>query len=380
VATRAELALDPSALDRLRARLADAQLGPRLGDDWEHGVSHAWLTELLADWQRYEPARLQTRLDRMEHRRVELDGLSIHLVQTPGVGPNPLPLVLTHGWPGSFLEYAELVPLLADPASHGADPDDAFVVVTPSLPGFGFSDTPPSALSSRETASLWRRMMNALGHERFVAHGSDLGAGVTGWLARDHGDAVLGIHLATPGLALPRSVEGSHAEQRFAHEVAAWNRREGGYMHEHSTKPATLAAALSDSPAGLAAWVGEKLVAWSSMRADGSPALTRERMLDTLTLYWATGTIAGSLLPYWAFSRHPEALLSPGNPAPTPTAISIFGGERVPFPKPPRELAERFYTVSAWREHERGGHFPALAEPALLAAELRKAFASLRGR
>lgn len=378
--TRAEIALDPSALDRLRARLADAQLGPRLGDDWEHGVSHAWLTELVADWQRYEPASLQTRLDRMEHRRVELDGLSIHLVQTPGVGPNPLPLVLTHGWPGSFLEYAELVPLLADPASHGADSDDAFVVVTPSLPGFGFSDMPPSALSSRETASLWRRMMNALGHGQFVAHGSDLGAGVTGWLARDHGDAVLGIHLATPGLALPRGVKGSHEEQRFAQEVAHWNRLEGGYMHEHSTKPATLAAALSDSPAGLAAWVGEKLVAWSSTRADGSAAMTRERMLDTLTLYWATGTIAGSLLPYWAFSRHPEAQLPPGDPAPTPTAISIFGGERVPFPKPPRELAERFYTVSAWREHECGGHFPALAEPALLAAELRKAFAPLRGR
>ena len=379
VETRAKIALDLLALDRLRARLADAQVGPPLGDDWEHGVSHAWLTELLADWERYEPARLQARLDRMEHHRVELDGLSIHLVQTPGVGPNPLPLVLTHGWPGSFLEYAELVPLLADPARHGADPEDAFVVVTPSLPGFGFSNTPPTALSSRETAGLWRRMMVALGHERFVAHGSDLGAGVTSWLARDHGDAVLGIHLATPGLAVPRSVEGSPEEQRFARAVADWNSREGGYMHEHSTKPATLAAALSDSPAGLAAWVGEKLVAWSSMRSDGSPALTRDRMFETLTLYWATGTIAGSLLPYLAFSRLPEAQLSPGAPAPTPAAISIFGGERVPFPKPPRELAERFHTVSAWREHERGGHFPALAEPALLAADLRDAFAPLRG-
>jgi pimeloyl-ACP methyl ester carboxylesterase len=255
VETRAEIVLDLSALERLRARLADVRLGLRLGEDWEHGVSRAWLTELLADWQRYEPARLQARLDRLEHRRVELDGLSIHLVQTPGVGPDPLPLLLTHGWPGSFLEYAELVPRLADPASDGADFDDAFVVVTPSLPGFGFSDTPPSALSSRETAGLWRRMMNALGHEQFVAHGSDLGAGVTGWLARDHGDAVLGIHLATPGLALPRGVEGSHEEQRFADEVADWNRREGGYMHEHSTKPATLAAALCDSPAGLAAFL-----------------------------------------------------------------------------------------------------------------------------
>ncbi|HEX4115034.1 MAG TPA: epoxide hydrolase N-terminal domain-containing protein, partial [Solirubrobacteraceae bacterium] len=121
VETRAEIALDPSALDRLTARLADARIGPRLGEDWEHGVSHAWLTDLVADWKRYEPARLQARLDRMEHHRVELDGLSIHLVRTPGVGANPLPLVLTHGWPGSFLEYAELVPMLADPARHGAE-------------------------------------------------------------------------------------------------------------------------------------------------------------------------------------------------------------------------------------------------------------------
>ncbi|HEY1778313.1 MAG TPA: epoxide hydrolase [Solirubrobacteraceae bacterium] len=374
------MALDASELDRLTARLADVRLGPRLGDDWEHGVSHSWLTALLADWQRYKPARFQARLDRMEHRRVELDGLSIHLVQTSGVGPNPLALVLTHGWPGSFMEYAELAPMLADPARHGADPEDAFVVVTPSLPGFGFSDTPTTALSSRETAGLWRRMMNALGHEQFVAHGSDLGAGVTGWLAPDHADAVLGIHLATPGLALPRGVEGSPEEQRFANEAAEWNRHEGGYMHEHATKPATLGAALCDSPAGLAAWVGEKLVAWSSMRADGSPAFPRERMLDTLTLYWATQTIAGSLLPYWAFAQHPEAQLPAGDPAPTPTAISIFAGERVPLPKPPRELAERYYTVTTWREHASGGHFPALCEPALLATDLRNAFSSLRDR
>jgi pimeloyl-ACP methyl ester carboxylesterase len=378
VETRAEIVLDPSALDRLRVRLADAQVGRRLGDGWEHGVSHAWLTELLDDWRRYDPAGLQHRLDGMEHRRVELEGLSIHLVQTIGVGPDPLPLVLTHGWPGSFLEYVELVPLLTDPASHGADPSDAFTVITPSLPGFGFSHKPPIALSSRETAGLWRQMMNILGHKQFVAHGSDLGAGVTGWLAHDHGDAVLGIHLATPGLAVPNSVEGSQEERSFAREVADWDRDEGGYMHEHSTKPATLSAALSDSPVGLAAWIGEKLVAWSGMRADGSPALARERMLETLTLYWATGTIAGSLLPYWAFSRHPEARPSPGKPVPTPTAISIFGGERVPFPKPPRELAERFYNVGTWRKHERGGHFPALAEPALLAADLRNAFAPLR--
>ena len=210
-----------------------------------------------------------------------------------------------------------------------------------------------------------------------VAHGSDLGAGVTAWLARDQPEAVGAIHLATPGLA-PTAPPRTPLEDEFAAAVDTWTAEEGGYAHEQATKPATLGWALSDSPSGLAAWIAEKIVAWSSVRPDGSPAFDRALLLGTLTLYWATGTIATSLLPYWAYRHSPEAALPANDPSPVPTAVSIFGGERVPFPKPPRELAERYYTITSWSEHPVGGHFPAVAEPELLAGILRDTFRPAR--
>jgi pimeloyl-ACP methyl ester carboxylesterase len=219
-------------------------------------------------------------------------------------------------------------------------------------------------------------MVDGFGYERYAAHGSDLGAGVTSWLAREYPANIAGIHLATPGLAAPADGR-SPAEQRFAEAVAQWTAEEGGYMHEHATKPATLAAALSDSPAGLAAWIGEKVVAWSPERVDGAPAFDRELLLSTLTLYWATNTAATSLLPYWA-SRHTDAALPLDDPSPVPTSVTIFGGERVPFPKPPRELAVRYYNVTDWSEHPVGGHFPAVAEPEILANVIRDFFRPLR--
>jgi pimeloyl-ACP methyl ester carboxylesterase len=235
-------------------------------------------------------------------------------------------------------------------------------------------------MTGRQVARLWHQLMTVgLGYDRFVAHGSDLGAGVTAWLARDQPDALAAIHLATPGLAVapgPRT----EREEDFARAVQDWTAEEGGYMHEHATKPATLGAGLSDSPTGLAAWVGEKVVAWSSTRRDGSPAFDRELLLATLTLYWTTETITTSLLPYWAHRHLAGAALPPGDVSPVPTAISIFGGERVPFPKPPRELAERYYNVTSWAEHPTGGHFPAVAEPELLARSLRDAFRPMRYR
>jgi hypothetical protein len=160
--------------------------------------------------------------------------------------------------------------------------------------------------------------------------------------------------------------------------VDTWTAEEGGYAHQHATKPATVGAALSDSPAGLAAWIAEKVVAWSSTRPDGSPAFERELLMSTLTLYWATGTIATSLLPYWAYSHTSDAGLPVDDPSPVPTAVSIFGGERVPFPKPPRELAQRYYTLKHWAEHRTGGHFPAVAQPELLVRTLRDVFRNAR--
>lgn len=377
--TEKRFALPTDALEDLASRLSRARLPAGLGSGWEQGVPAGWLRDLLDDWRAFDPAALQQRLDGLRQLQAEIDGQMLHVVIADGHGPNPLPLLLTHGWPGSFLEYIRLLPLLCDPGAHGADPADAFTVIVPSLPGYGFSGPPPgSGLTARQVAALWHALMSSgLGHEHYVAHGSDLGAGVTAWLARDQPHPVRAIHLATPGVAAapsPRTEE----EEEYAAAVRAWTAEEGGYAHEHATKPATLGSALTDSPAGLAAWIAEKVVAWSSTRPDGSPAFDRQLLLSTLTLYWATETITTSLLPYWAYRQNPDAALPADDPSPVPTTVTVFGGERVPFPKPPRELARRYYTLASWTEHPIGGHFPAVAEPELLARTLRDAFRGAR--
>lgn len=273
-------------LEDLRERLVRTRLPPDLGSGWERGVPREWLGVVLEDWRAFDADAFQRRLDGLSQLRADVDGQTLHLVHAAGRGPDPLPLVLSHGWPGSFLEYLEVLPLLCDPGAHGADPADAFTVIIPSLPGFGFSAAPPpTGLTAREVARLWHALMSAgLGHDRYVAHGSDLGAGVTAWLARDQPQAVAAIHLATPGLA-PIAPSRTAAEEEFAAAVKAWTAEEGAYAREHATKPSTLGAALSDSPSGLAAWVGEKVISWSSVTADGSPAFDRELLLSTLTLY-----------------------------------------------------------------------------------------------
>ena len=365
-------------IEDLRLRLSRSRRAPDLGQGWERGAPSAWTAELLDDWYQFDIYPLQTRLDALTHYRAQVGDQHVHVIRVEGSGPHPLPLLLTHGWPGSFLEYLKLIPLLTEPQAHSGNPADAFTLIIPSLPGFGFSGPPPhEGRTARDVARIWHRLMiDGFGYERYGAHGSDLGAGVTSWLACDHPDNLAGIHLATPGLAVPADRR-SASEERFAEAVGSWAIEEGGYMHEHATKPATLAAALADSPVGLAAWIGEKIVTWSSERADGIPAFDRDLLLSTLTLYWATNTIATSLLPYWTY-QHGDGALPADSPSPVPTSVTVFGGERVPFPKPPRELAERFYNVTDWSEHPVGGHFPAVAEPEILANVISCFFRPLR--
>jgi pimeloyl-ACP methyl ester carboxylesterase len=373
--------LDAEALTELRRRLSATRPSPfPVPGTWERGVEATWLAELLRDWARFDVTRFQQTLTTLPHFTAQIGDSTIHVVHVPGRGPDPMPLLLTHGWPGSFLEYLPVIAGLTDPQAHGGDAADVFSVVVPSLPGFGFSGPPPvEGLSADGVASLWDRLMSdGLGYQRYVAHGSDLGAGITARLARAHPEHLAGIHLATPGLPAAPKPPLTAAEASYLEAAATWVGEEGGYAHQQSTKPATLAAALADSPAGLAAWIGEKVVAWSSMRDGGGPAFDRELLLGTLTLYWATNTIGTSLVPYWAGRHLPVSDLAEGTPSPVPTAVSIFGGERIPFPKPPREMVARYFSLTRWAEYDRGGHFPAVAEPELLVDVLRATFRSLR--
>ena len=372
--------LDVAELADLGARLANPRLSRSETATWVRGAPTPWLRDLVARWRNFDATRLQDTLDRLNHVAVTLDGMSIHLVHSPGATERAAPLLITHGWPSTFLEYVALLPLLTDPSPDRASPGtDSFTVVVPSMPGFGFSGPPPEqGLSHEEIAELWHRLMvDVLGYERYFAHGSDLGAGVTARLARAHPEAVIAVHLATPGLAEPPEPWNESLRRHFD-EVREWSSEEGGYSHMQATKPATVAAGLLDSPVGLAAWIGEKWMNWSAMSDDGLPLVSNEHLMSTLTLYWVTGTAGSAMMPYWNYRHGQRSALPADDPAPTPTAIDVFGGERVPFPKPPRELAERYFNVVTWTEHDRGGHFPAVAEPWLLAQCLRSAFRPYR--
>lgn len=371
--------LDPRVLEDLMDRLVRARLPAVNETSWDKGTPVHWLCDLVADWQTHDFANLHARLDAMRHLVAQIDSQSVHFLQFPGAGPRAAPLVLTHGWPSSFLEFLDVAALLCDPAAHGSDASDAFTVIVPSLPGFGFSGAPPEeGLTPRSVAAFWHIMLtNGLGYEKYFAHGGDLGAGITAWLARDFPDAVAAIHLATPGLAAPPR-PWSTAEEAFFDQVARWTAEEGAYAHQQGTKPLTLGAALLDSPLGLAAWVGEKVIAWSSTNQSGDPTFPRRLLLDTLTLYWCTRTIATSFLPYWRYRHDPTAAIPVGGVTTVPTSVGVYGGERVPFPKPPRELAERYFNIVSWDEYDTGGHFPAIATPQLLAENLRVSFRPYR--
>ena len=330
--------------------------------------AHGFLRELLEAWRGFDWPAFERQLNELPHYRARIDDQLVHFVHVRGTGPNPLPIVLTHGWPGSFLEYLDLIPLLAQPD----DPADAFDVVVPSLPGYGFSGEPARpGMINAAVADLWQQLMtDALGYARFAAQGSDIGAGVTTQLGLRHPERLTGIHLSAFGVPKPPE-PWSAAEHKWAAAVDTWWSDEGAYAHQ--TKPQTLGYGLADSPAGLAGWIAEKYRSWSDSHGDVVARIGRERLLATLTLYWATGTITSSMRMYYEHRHHATPLVA-GQPIPVPAGFALFANEFAPVPSPPRELVERYYQVARWRELPRGGHFPAIEEPQLLAEEIRTFF------
>jgi pimeloyl-ACP methyl ester carboxylesterase len=370
------IVVDEQVLDDLRDRIGRTRWPddpPEAG--WNYGTEVTFLRELLDYWRKFDWPGFERRLNDMPQYQARIDDVRVHFVHVRGTGPNPMPIVLTHGWPGSFLEHLDLIPLLA----HPDDPADAFDVVVPSLPGYGFSDRPDRpGMTSAVVADLWQRLMTeGLGYERFGAHGSDIGAGVTAQLGLRHAERLAGIHLSAFGLTKPPE-PWSDGERRYFADVESWTEAEGAYGHQHRTKPQTVGYGLADSPAGLAGWIVEKYRAWSDSDGDVEARIGRDRLLATLTLYWVTGTITSSMRMYYEHRRHGRPLTA-GRPIPVPAGFALFPNEFAPMPNPPRELAERYYRVVRWRELPRGGHFPAIEEPELLAEEIRAFFRPLRG-
>jgi pimeloyl-ACP methyl ester carboxylesterase len=319
------------------------------------------------------------RLSTFHHYRCELTGLGIHFIHERGNGPAPMPLILTHGWPGSFLEMLRIIPLLTDPAAHGGAAADAFDVVVPSLPGFGYSDRPAQpGMNAFRVAELWVDLMAELGYPRFAAQAGDIGAGVGTALGLRHADHVIGIHLNFVSLSYRPYLQGqapiTPVEEDYIRSVGVWSEDNGAYSHIQRTRPQTAAYGLYDSPAGLAGWILEKFREWSDCGGDPYRIFTRDELLANVTLYWMTATIASSFRMYFENRRVPLQFQRDDFVHP-PCAIAHFPKEIL---CPPRPWVERGYNVQRWTDLERGGHFAAMEQPALLAEDIRAFFRPLR--
>ena len=366
-------------LDDLRQRIRRTRWPDQLPEiGWEQGTELEYLRELLTYWAEAFDWRAQEReLNRLTHYRVELDGLGIHFVLQRANHAGAIPLVMTHGWPSSFLELMPLLPLLTDPMSHGI-PGPAFDIVIPSLPGYGFSDRPrTTGITVQHTADLWDRLMRGLGYQRYAAGGGDFGSAVATCLGRDHPESVIGIHLSTLDLMPylgPGSRPLSQAEKAFLEHHRQWWQAEGGYKAIQATKPQTAGYGLNDSPAGLAAWLLEKWRSWSDCGGDLESRFGRDFLLSTLTLYWVTETITSSMRYYYDDRRFEP--IGPEDFVGVPTAMALFANEYVREAVPPRELVERLYNVRRWTLMPRGGHFAAREEPKLLAQDIAAFFST----
>ncbi len=350
-----------------------------LGSGWTYGTDLAYMKQLVAHWRdEYDWRANEARLNAFRHYTVPLAGIELHFIHQPGVGPNPLPLLLSHGWPGSVVEFHKLIPLLTDPARSGGDPADAFTVVVPSLPGYGFSFTPnqPRFGVPRIAAAFAELMAGVLGYDRFAAHGGDWGAFITARLGHSFPQHLLGIHLTMLPIRrdLPKPDRPTAEDERYLAELAEFQREEAGYQWIQGTKPQTLAYGLTDSPAGLAAWIVEKFRTWSDCDGDLERVFTRDELLTNVMLYWVTGAIGASFWPYYA-RFHEGWPLPDGAYVRVPTAYLAFPRE---IYRPPRTWAERTFNVQRWTPAQRGGHFAALEQPDTLAQDLREFFRPLR--
>jgi pimeloyl-ACP methyl ester carboxylesterase len=355
------------------------------GTGWDSGTDLEYLKELVRYWHEgYEWRKHERELNQFAHFKTEVGGVGIHYIHERGKGPNAFPLILTHGYPDSFLRFTKLIPRLTDPESFGGRAEDAFDVVVPDLPGYGFSDRPVKHGMIFHVHELWAGLMqDHLGYRRFGAHGGDWGSTVTEQLARSHPGAVAAIHLTDVpfGHLFQKPDDPSSAERKFFAHNDKWLPKEGAYATLQSSKPQSLAHGLNDSPAGLAAWMVEKFRAWSDCDGKIETRFSKDELLTQVMVYWVTGSIATSFLPYYDYANAgamtwiQEGIKNLVGSAKVPAAFALFPKD---ISQPPREWAQRFFNVQRWSEMPRGGHFAALEEPDLLAADIRAWFREFR--
>jgi len=366
------------ALDDLKKRLANTRWPNKEPvKDWSQGVPLAKAQALADYWRmRYDWRRVESTLNGLPQFRTQIDGLGIYFIHVRSKHQSALPIIVTHGWPGSVIEFLQVIGPLTDPTAHGGKAQEAFHVVIPSLPGFGFSDKPTEVgWGLPRIANAWAVLMARLGYSHYVAQGGDWGAGVTSWMAKQHVSGLAAIHLNLPILfPPPPPPPGGYtaAEQPALAQLSKYGSDGAAYGVIQGTRPQTLGYSLAESPVGQAMWIYEKFQAWSDNKGDPAEAISVDHMLDDISLYWLTDTAASSARLYfesWGkdFGRMPIDL---------PVAVSIFKGD---FFTPPKVWGDQTYSkLFYWNEVPKGGHFAALEQPELFVAELRKSFAQVR--
>ena len=375
------------AIADLRRRIADTRWPSKeLVDDRSQGVQLATSQELARYWTTdYDWRRCEARLNALPQFKTEIGGVDVHFIHVKSRHENALPVIITHGWPGSVIEMLGVVGPLTDPTAHGGSAEDAFDLVAPSIPGYGFSGEPAEiGWNPGRVAPAWAELMRRLGYTRYVAQGGDVGAAITDTMGRQAPEGLIGIHLNLLVTALggPLSTD-SDAERAAADQLAAFRTSGIGYLIEQNTRPQTIGYALLDSPVALAAWMldhdTDAYYKISRAFVDGQPSggLTRDHILDNVTTYWLTGTGASAARSYWEGTR--ATALAAGQPRPevkVPVGFTVFPGEIF---RAPRSWAEKSYpSLSYFNEVDRGGHFAAWEEPELFATEIRAAFRPLR--
>lgn len=377
---RFHIKVSDEVLEDLKYRLDHVRWPDQLeGSAWERGTEINYLKSLISYWrEEFDWRKQESELNSFDQFRCNIDGIDIHFIHERGKGPNPIPIILTHGWPDSYIRYQKIIPLLTDPARYGGNPEDSFDVIVPSLPGFGFSSKPKhSGVNNSYVSELWAKLMTEkLGYSKFVAHGGDVGSGITRYLALNHPELLMGIHLTDIGIikdlmTSDNKADLSEEELQYQKNASGWISNEGGYMSIQSTKPQTLAYGLSDSPVGFASWIIEKFRGWSDCNGDLSQRFTKDELLTNIMIYWVTNTIGSSANTYY---ENTHSLPSMGH-IDVPTGLALFPADIL---LPPKEWTKRNLNITRLTTMISGGHFTAMEEPELLAEEIRAFFRTLR--
>lgn len=361
-------------LDDLKTRIGSTRWPDAItGSGWDYGADLSYMKELTAYWQHsFDWRKVEAEINSYPNFMAEIDGQQIHFMHIKGKGKRSVPLIITHGWPGSFLEMIKLIPLLTE------DPDFSFDLVIPSIPGFGFSGkiTAPGC-NSEYVAGLWHQLMTELGYQRYGLQGGDIGAGVSSWTALKYPSHIIGLHLNyIPGSYQPYLADGEQLAEEvlaFKQYAAGWSAREGAYAYLHATKPLTAAYGLNDSPAGLCAWILEKFNSWSDHRGNIENSFTKDELLANISMYWITQTIHSSMRIYNENSKHP-LVFKKDDYISVPVGFAEFPME---LPTPPRSYIEKGFNIRHWTKMPAGGHFAAAEQPALLAKDLINFYSKL---